>query len=167
MPMTRVFTRQELAALGLPDRLPQQNVLLDEMFEEHRWEIEHRLVFRSPDDNQVYEIYYRTPTTIEGEGGDPWDDEATVEATLVEQRTVFRQEWRPVGSPVCDDEVQTDLDTIIRSGLQCAVCQESVGYVDAPTGGWWAHCAHPEDGHDAVSVIWGTARAPWILEEDQ
>jgi hypothetical protein len=31
----------------------------------------------------------------------------------------------------------------------CAVCETPIEWVDCPTGGWWAHHTHPEDGHDA------------------
>ena len=31
----------------------------------------------------------------------------------------------------------------------CKICQSSVGWVSCPTGGWWAHLVHPDDGHDA------------------
>jgi hypothetical protein len=34
----------------------------------------------------------------------------------------------------------------------CAVCAGPVGYIDCPTGGWWAHADHPTDGHDAEPV---------------
>ncbi|MET7944407.1 hypothetical protein [Streptomyces sp. NPDC005302] len=33
--------------------------------------------------------------------------------------------------------------------MRCICCDMAVGWVDAPTGGWWAHETHPEDGHDA------------------
>ena len=166
MALIRTFTRQQLTDLGLPDRLPPENVLLDEMFNEYRWEIEHRMIFRAPDDNQIYEIYYRTPTTLEGEGEDPWNDQVTVEATLVEQRTVFTTEWRPAGSPQKDDEVNLGIDEAITKGLKCAVCLNRITYIDAPHGGWWAHARHPEDGHDAHSLIWGSAPPPWTEPED-
>jgi len=165
MAITRTFTVQELDALGLPDKLPKDRVLLDEFFQEYRWEIENRLVFRSPDDEQIYEIYYRTPSTEMGEGEDPWNDASSVDATLVEQRTLFRQDWRPVSSPQAKDEVQTNLDELIRRGLKCAVCHSPVFFQDCPTGGWWIHHTHPDDGHDAVSLIWGQDTPPWVPEE--
>lgn len=31
----------------------------------------------------------------------------------------------------------------------CGVCSGVVGWVDCPTGGWWAHETHPADEHDA------------------
>jgi hypothetical protein len=36
--------------------------------------------------------------------------------------------------------------------ITCAVCAGPVGYIDCPTGGWWAHDRHPVDGHDAEPV---------------
>lgn len=33
--------------------------------------------------------------------------------------------------------------------MQCIRCDTAVGWVDAPTGGWWAHETHPADDHDA------------------
>lgn len=32
----------------------------------------------------------------------------------------------------------------------CTDCGGSIHWLDAPTGGWWAHDRHPDDGHDAV-----------------
>lgn len=32
----------------------------------------------------------------------------------------------------------------------CDVCKGLVAWQDCPTGGWWIHEIHPEDGHDAV-----------------
>lgn len=31
-----------------------------------------------------------------------------------------------------------------------ADCGGQIDYIDAPTGGWWAHQNHPADHHDAV-----------------
>lgn len=31
----------------------------------------------------------------------------------------------------------------------CNPCGELIEWVDCPTGGWWAHWVHPDDGHDA------------------
>lgn len=33
--------------------------------------------------------------------------------------------------------------------MQCAACDGAVGWIDCPTGGWWAHETHPADDHDA------------------
>jgi hypothetical protein len=31
----------------------------------------------------------------------------------------------------------------------CKKCHRMVHWVQSPSGGWWAHDEHPEDGHDA------------------
>jgi hypothetical protein len=31
----------------------------------------------------------------------------------------------------------------------CKRCQTKIGWVECPTGSWWAHEVHPADGHDA------------------
>ena len=33
--------------------------------------------------------------------------------------------------------------------MACINCETPVGWVDCPTGGWWAHETHPADEHDA------------------
>ncbi len=33
----------------------------------------------------------------------------------------------------------------------CRTCHGVISWVECPTGGWWQHDEHPEDGHDAVS----------------
>lgn len=35
-----------------------------------------------------------------------------------------------------------------RAGT-CHVCSQPMHWLAAPTGGWWAHDVHPDDGHDA------------------
>lgn len=34
----------------------------------------------------------------------------------------------------------------------CRTCMRPCQWIDCPTGGWWAHLTHPEDGHDADIV---------------
>jgi hypothetical protein len=36
----------------------------------------------------------------------------------------------------------------------CRTCMTQIGYIGAPTGGWWAHETHPTDEHDAVPGGW-------------
>lgn len=31
----------------------------------------------------------------------------------------------------------------------CNRCYTICYWIDCPTGGWWAHIVHPDDGHDA------------------
>lgn len=33
----------------------------------------------------------------------------------------------------------------------CTACGQPCGWIDCPTGGWWAHQIHPADGHDAAA----------------
>lgn len=33
----------------------------------------------------------------------------------------------------------------------CTTCGQLCGWIDCPTGGWWAHQDHPADGHDAAA----------------
>jgi hypothetical protein len=35
-----------------------------------------------------------------------------------------------------------------RAGI-CDTCKQPMHWLNAPTGGWWAHDTHPDDGHDA------------------
>lgn len=34
----------------------------------------------------------------------------------------------------------------------CRTCKGTIGYIDAPTGGWWAHVNHPKDHHEAIPI---------------
>lgn len=36
----------------------------------------------------------------------------------------------------------------------CRTCVTPIGYINCPTGGWWAHEKHPADNHDAVPAAW-------------
>lgn len=35
----------------------------------------------------------------------------------------------------------------------CGVCGHRAGWIDCPTGGWWAHETHPVDNHDATGCV--------------
>lgn len=35
------------------------------------------------------------------------------------------------------------------SRMACATCETPVHWITSPTGGWWRHAQHPDDGHDA------------------
>lgn len=43
---------------------------------------------------------------------------------------------------------------------QCATCGGAIGWIDCPTGGWWAHEHHPEDDHDADPAPRPTTEEP-------
>ena len=34
--------------------------------------------------------------------------------------------------------------------MNCVGCETEIGWISCPTGGWWAHRTHPDDGHDAL-----------------
>lgn len=47
-------------------------------------------------------------------------------------------------------DVVMDPDPVIEPLFNsCCVCQGVIGWVECPTGGWWAHEQHPADDHDA------------------
>lgn len=50
----------------------------------------------------------------------------------------------------------------------CTTCGQPMQYVNAPTGGWWAHDVHPADGHDATSPDAGGDDIPedWDTEDE-
>lgn len=41
-------------------------------------------------------------------------------------------------------------EVLAEAAPPCSVCETPIEWVDCPTGEWWAHHTHPEDGHDAV-----------------
>ncbi|MGW2721374.1 hypothetical protein [Streptomyces sp. NPDC001492] len=48
----------------------------------------------------------------------------------------------------------TDTTAASEPRTLCRTCVTPIAYIDAPTGGWWAHDTHPADGHDAVPGAW-------------
>lgn len=54
---------------------------------------------------------------------------------------------RELGKPVRFTHPEVDPDAASTSN--CATCKGTVAWIDAPTGGWWAHDQHPADDHDA------------------
>lgn len=54
------------------------------------------------------------------------------------------------GYVVCGLPVYADVQTAWRSGRHCDTCGGPIEWIECPTGGWWKHALHPEDGHDAV-----------------
>lgn len=55
--------------------------------------------------------------------------------------------------------------------MKCSVCSGFIFYQDCPTGGWWIHAIHPEDGHDAsasTAVIAHLERSRYsVVETDE
>ena len=54
---------------------------------------------------------------------------------------------RALGKPVKFTHPEVDPDAASLS--VCSVCGGAIGWIYAPTGGWWAHGTHPADEHDA------------------
>lgn len=56
----------------------------------------------------------------------------------------------------------------------CTVCSTDIFWQDAPTGGWWIHREHPDDGHDALpdldvpvaTLVAGYSKAVIVIEVD-
>ena len=92
---TRIFTREELDELGLPDDGPE--VVSDRMVLHKRWSVKHELIFRLPDQptDRAWMAYYFVAAT-ESQEQDKWDGAKTVTATEVAlvERTV--KVWEPV-----------------------------------------------------------------------
>ncbi|MER6183075.1 hypothetical protein [Streptomyces sp. NPDC001652] len=61
------------------------------------------------------------------------------------EQLALAKDWaRPVAST--DAEIRR---LRVNPPMVCINCETPVGWVDCPTGGWWAHETHPADGHDA------------------
>lgn len=106
---TRLFTRTQLAALGVPPDSPDDveysdTVLADEFVTTLKYSAQHRCVFRA-DDGRAYAVEYEAPLDVgdfEVDNDIPddhgWYDD-TVTATEVEQRPATVVRWVPVEEP--------------------------------------------------------------------
>ncbi|MFF9894934.1 hypothetical protein [Streptomyces longispororuber] len=120
---TRQFTREQLAALGVPpdqpDDVEYSDILLaDEHVTTLKYTQQRRVIFRAEDDGRTYAIEYQAPMDVgDFEVGDGGPDDYgwygdTVEAVEVEERPKLVTTWEPVsgqGTPV-----DTDNDPVIR-----------------------------------------------------
>lgn len=84
-------------------------------------------------------------------------------ATLREVLGTFSPMHDTYGGPVAYYDGSADIDPTRFARWQavlevntppptsvCGVCKGVVGWIDCPTGGWWSHEVHPDDGHDAA-----------------
>ena len=55
---------------------------------------------------------------------------------------------------------------VLASLSACRICVGVVSWVDAPTGGWWAHDRHPDDHHNAEPFTTSCRSAFMRLRED-
>lgn len=64
---------------------------------------------------------------------------------------VLSREVEQAVGPERVEQARADLrGHLDRYYRHCVVCGGSIHWLDAPTGGWWAHDRHPDDGHDAA-----------------
>jgi len=96
--ITRVFTPDELEAIGVPfecdpavhDSLAEE--LYDNLYDTTRWSHVYEFVFRAPDDGKAYRVYYKVGATEEQEQ-DLWDWESKIYAVEVEEVPVTTTKW--------------------------------------------------------------------------
>lgn len=106
----RQFTREQLAALGVPPDQPDDveysdTLVADEYVTNLKYSQQRRVIFRAEDDGKTYAIKYEAPIDVgdfevHGEGPDDygWYGD-TVEAVEVEERAVTVTRWMPVDDP--------------------------------------------------------------------
>ncbi|MEV0443501.1 hypothetical protein AB0I84_13175 [Streptomyces spectabilis] len=105
----RQFTREQLAALGVPPASPDEiqyyaDLLADEHVTNLKYTAQRRVIFRA-DDGRTYAVTYEAPLdTGDYEVGDGGPDDYgwygdTVEAVEVEERAVTVTRWMPVDDP--------------------------------------------------------------------
>ncbi|WP_326698020.1 hypothetical protein OG909_12120 [Streptomyces sp. NBC_01754] len=99
---TRIFTPDQLAAIGVPDPYDAEaeqraEHLFDEQIDTRRWVSVHHLVFRGPDDGKAWRVEYVRGLTESQDGISPWEYAgATVEAVEVEQVATTVMEWHAI-----------------------------------------------------------------------
>lgn len=46
------------------------------------------------------------------------------------------------------------MDVVEKPSMRpCKQCNGQIFWQDCPTGGWWIHLVHPDDGHDAHPLV--------------
>ncbi|WP_369214410.1 hypothetical protein [Streptomyces flavofungini] len=101
---TRMFTRDQLAAIGVPNGWDaedgqQAEHLHERQVDTRRWVSVHELVFRAPDDGLAYSVHFERGLTEHQDGLDAWGYRDEIKAIEVEQRPVVVQQWTPVSAP--------------------------------------------------------------------
>ena len=81
--------KEVLLKLGLP--YDYENVELDEVINNSRWSIHHRIIFKYTD-NKFYQAYYSVGAT-EMQDERPWGYENEVELIEVELKEVTIKKW--------------------------------------------------------------------------
>lgn len=92
---TRVFSRDELEAMGVPHFPASSKAvkLHQEEIEQRRWVSVQHLVFRAPDDGRIWRVEYLEGLTEHQDDTDPWDYESEVSADEVHPFQVFHTMW--------------------------------------------------------------------------
>lgn len=82
--MEKTFTREELLDLGLPYSCDGGKIISRTILGQRRWVTEYELVFQlaGQPDNEAWRCYYDKGSTEQQEQR-PWEDETTVECSLV------------------------------------------------------------------------------------
>jgi hypothetical protein len=104
---TRTITREQLEEWGLPHDLAEEQDAAQwpgiavevhrEQTDTRRWYSRHLLVFRAPDDGQLWGVTYNQGLTEVQEDTDPWNEAAEVTAYRMEQYEKTVTAWRKVG----------------------------------------------------------------------
>jgi hypothetical protein len=94
---TKVFARDELVELGLPDECEGGRVLSDRIVGTTRWAIVHEVVWRMDDqpEGMAYMAQYRVGATEKQEER-PWENKAKVTATEVREVERVVKVWEPI-----------------------------------------------------------------------
>jgi hypothetical protein len=167
---TRTFTRDQLAAMGVPNDWDaedgqQAEHLHERQVDSRRWVSVHELVFRASDDGLAYSVSYERGLTEQQDGHDHWGYRDEIKAAEVEQRPVVVQKWLPVDAPA-DRSLDTVLPAWEAMYEPANVSDYLIGYANSEAGAKGAAEAwlrsesevtgrlewlpqSPSDGHDA------------------
>ena len=55
-------------------------------------------------------------------------------------------------STACNKVIEDELRAL-AARRDCLTCGNKAQWIECPTGGWWAHLIHPEDGHDVSTEV--------------
>lgn len=99
--LTRTFTREELEAIGVPDKWTADEGQLakrlhEEQLDTRRWVSVRELIFRAPDDGKAYRVTYEQGLTENQEDTDPWNGDDEIKAVEVREQQVTVTKWVPV-----------------------------------------------------------------------
>lgn len=119
--MKRTFAKKELVGeLGMPGGWMSEaaSVVIDTIVDTRRWSADHELIFRlaGQPDGEAWRVYYSIGLT-EVQDERPWENEETVEATLVCQVSEVVTVWKP--KPDAPAAVEPATKALYRFRLDC------------------------------------------------